>query len=562
MSLDLPEHLTRALEELNAIPTHSDALLVDVRELELRAEVCVWSIANPDVRGQHIILAGSHYEGFQFMRDRLPRQDSPPPGGAFVIGQFNNHIEYMGRIFRAIHVGAASSARDREDLAIIDRGIQAIRRIIACEFGVDQAEVETGDAPRWVFRYRPNLADFASEDPTAWDPPQGEPPAVPVDLPEEFAERSRDLVARYPLGDPTEDEMSAFFRDLVALRNDIARTTGFVRGGLRLRGSDGGWDYHEIRRGDRIEILTRDLFAEIERLNRLGQAASQSEWEDITRQVAESVGLPISHVERERDRHGQSIFVRSLVPADDEIANGQTLRIPPERLVPVRDAIRQTDPERQRRALDNVIRDIARAHRLPPGRLVIEPNRPIRCVYREPEAGQALRIPIEWNIVLEQIRAIPSPTVRQNVIDGVQEYMARYYGLDRSDVEMVTSDSRIAFQRRRLEVQAPPTGGGPPGTGGVTPPQPPPAVPIIAQPQGLGRKGHLKQGPVVPLTGSKSGPKILAIAEPGSDDSLSTGAIVGIVIGSITGLILVILVIFCIRKRRNQSKKYLNAPSA
>jgi len=553
MSSDFSEDLTQGLEALNAILDDGDRLLVIERELALRAEIYEWSRANPG-EARRIHLEYSTWGGYRLAWDafgfRLGIFDRVPEEEFGLPYDFNHLFDELAEV-------SAPLAADPERLARIERDIRAI---IASEFGVDQAEVsqrEVGEDQRWVFRYRPNLADFA-QDPHALDPPR-EPDAEPVHLDGELAQRANAFMARIPAR-PTEEQFEALLPDWLALRSDIARETGRAEIGLDIDHS--GVTYRPVQRGDPF-LLSRDLLAEITRLNERGPATSEPEWEHMRRRVAEVAGFPISQWQERENGRLRRVFVRSLVPANGEIQNGQTLRIPENGLVRVRNAIRQAGLERQREDLDNVIEDIAGIHRLPPGRVVIEPNRPIRCVYREPEAGQALRIPIELNRELERIRALPGPTERQNGIEDIQEYMARYYGLDRSDVEMVTSDSaEIAFQRRRLEVQAPPTGGGPPGTGGVTPPQPPPAVPIIAQPQGLGRKGHLKQGPVVPLTGSKSGPKILAIAEPGSDDSLSTGAIVGIVIGSITGLILVILVIFHIIKRRNQSKKSLNAPSA
>jgi len=605
---DFPEELTRSLAEFNALRrgVDVDGLTLAVRELELRAQIIDWSRDHPDESGQHIVLNRPWIIDFTFGREdnsmvsHIAMEDE-----IFVPFDLRDCFDELSRSFNAISSDdARRSDADRQRLATIDRGLGAMRRVIAYDNGIEDGEVVSElrvdpDGSRWVFVFRPNLDDFA-QGAVALNHPQvvEEPFAEIVELPEDLAVRSNALIARQAAGAISDEERDAIIRDFIILRNDIARATGREAGGLDLQ--EARWIYRPMERGDDIR-LPPNMVREVERLNARVPAAPASEWDVIRDRVAQLAGLPVSQIVRDVDS-SRVYFIRSMIPNDGEMENGQTLPIPRFIVLLVRNAFRESDTARRRAALDGLIRDMAEEYRLPPGRVVVEQNPQIRFVYREPVAGQPLPIPFELNDMSEGVNRQIDPVERQVGIIYLQAMMARHYGFDPSDLELVTSSGRIEFQQRRAEVHPPANDESSPHIPGQAPandessphirgqasalandPRQAPAVardprqaPVVVHepahaPEegsqnpaqapregGLGQGRHSNRQPLVPLskTGSNAAPKILAVAGPGSDDtSLSTGAIVGIVIGSISGLILIIILIVYIRKVRSRKNQ-------
>jgi hypothetical protein len=371
----------------------------------------------------------------------------------------------------------------------------------------------------------------------ALDVQPAELPYTPLTLPQELQDRFNRLTSR-EIND----------RAVLALRRDIA--TAMSIPWISVDIGETQVTRHDIQRGERIR-LPLEWIVRIQGMNGQVPPVTDADWEQVRNQIADFIGLPVPHVERQRNTDGSWYFQRSWVPNDGEIADGRALVVPEEQRGQLAGIRSEGEFEAGR---DVFIDNIAAAHHLPAGRIHIEINQRggIRCVYREPVPGAPLRLPRALADAITQANAEPEPQ-RQAALREWQAVVARYFGLEPNQIMMMPSPDGgpIAFQR------APP--GGPPGSPrqnhlGADPPNPP---------KRLGQNPPPPVPPIVPPGGGgppPKGPNPPSLPPP-TDDSLSTGAIVGIVSGSIIGLILIIFVIFFIRKRRDQSKRSITAPA-
>ncbi len=337
----------------------------------------------------------------------------------------------------------------------------------------------------------------------------------------------------------------AYDAAVLALRRAIADQMHIPWINIHIEGS--GVKRRDIQRGEEM-MLPPDLRARLEEFNQrlaaLQNSVSKLEWEHLRNQVAQFIGLPVSLVVPSRGSAG-FYFQRSLVPNEGEIENGKALVIPDGLRPRVIEAVRNmrvSSPTREAvEAFARIVDEIAHEHHLPVGRVQLELN-PIRCVYREFTVGERLPIPYFF---VEAIQRANRQAIgyRYFLLSGIEEEIAQYFGLEPNQVIMFYPPNGGDVEVRRAP-QPPPNG---PRQSHLAP-NPPPVPPIIPPGEGGGGGGHPPNGPNPPLP-------------PPTDDSLSTGAIVGIVSGSIIGLILIIFVIFFIRKRRDQSKRAINAPA-
>ncbi len=147
-------------------------------------------------------------------------------------------------------------------------------------------------------------------------------------------------------------------------------------------------------------------------------------------EVARFTGLLFSHVSAKR-RSGEWTFYRSFVPNTGEIADGSSIAIPES----ARDGlahIRTSDDLDEHFRGESLIDEISQALKLPPGRIVLELNRGvIRCIYREPVPGALLRLPHTLHIEILRIFRYPD---HEHRVQTLTYFVANHFGLEPTEI--------------------------------------------------------------------------------------------------------------------------------
>ena len=314
--------------------------------------------------------------------------------------------------------------------------------------------------------------------------------------------------------------------NVLALRRDIADEMNIPWIAIHIE--SGRVVRRDIQRGDPI-TLPREWRAQMDALNQQGLGRFDAAWMQLRAEVAGFTGLRLAHVQLERGIDGGWEFQRSLVPNIGEIADGQALVIPEASRGRLEGVHTKEDLDRVR---DSLLEDIFVAYRLPFGRIFLEWNRGVvQCVYREPAPGVPLKLPHGMAGEIQRLYRLRGDE-GQAGLKALQPFVALHYGLEPNQITMlIPKEGEVEF---RLAPPPPPN-----GPNQSHQPPPPPGPPGLAN------------SPIVPI-----GPKLPRLPLP-TDDSVSTGGVVGIVFGSLSGLILIVLVVLFIRKRRTKPKKSL-----